>query len=196
MKLYEYDESHDAKWLRSVCRLMVTESEIAREMEYDRGWNEALHRIIDVIERGMIPPKEKITEILENEGMTREEAKKDCSTCKYEHNDGHTQPCRDCGTLLESYTNWEQKEKEQKPCDDAISRDMALEKMADYVASGYADSVEDFEEYTKIICQLPSVTVRQSELKPFTEEHHKVYMEGWNDGRKKLLEAMEREIAY
>lgn len=41
---------------------------------------------------------------------------------------------------------------------DAISRDMALEKMADYVASGYADSAEDFEEYSRIICQLPSVT--------------------------------------
>lgn len=47
---------------------------------------------------------------------------------------------------------------EQEPCDDAISRDMALEKMADYVASGYADSVEDFEEYSRIICQLPLVT--------------------------------------
>lgn len=43
-------------------------------------------------------------------------------------------------------------------CDDAVSRDMALEKMADYVASGYADSVEDFEEYSGIVCQLPSVT--------------------------------------
>jgi hypothetical protein len=47
-------------------------------------------------------------------------------------------------------------------CDDAISRDMALEKMADYVASGYADSAEDFEEYSRIICQLPSVVVRQT----------------------------------
>ena len=47
---------------------------------------------------------------------------------------------------------------EQEPCDDVISRDMALEKMADYVASGYADSAEDFEEYSRIICQLPSVT--------------------------------------
>ena len=45
----------------------------------------------------------------------------------------------------------------QEPCEDAISRDMALEKMADYVASGYADSVEDFEEYSRIICQLPPV---------------------------------------
>ena len=47
---------------------------------------------------------------------------------------------------------------EQEPCGDVISRDMALEKMADYVASGYADSAEDFEEYSRIICQLPSVT--------------------------------------
>ena len=45
----------------------------------------------------------------------------------------------------------------QEPCEDAISRDMALEKMADYVASGYADSAEDFEEYSRIICQLPPV---------------------------------------
>lgn len=47
---------------------------------------------------------------------------------------------------------------EQEPCDDMVSRDMALEKMADYVASGYADSVKDFEEYSRIICQLPPVT--------------------------------------
>lgn len=40
---------------------------------------------------------------------------------------------------------------------DCISRELALEKMADYVASGYADSAEDFEEYSKIICQLPPV---------------------------------------
>ena len=41
--------------------------------------------------------------------------------------------------------------KEQEPCGDVISRDMALEKIADYVASGYADSVKDFEEYSRII---------------------------------------------
>ena len=42
-------------------------------------------------------------------------------------------------------------------CEDAINRDMALEKMADYAASGYADSADDFEEYSRIICQLPPV---------------------------------------
>ena len=61
--------------------------------------------------------------------------------------------------------SWAVKEVEkalsQEPCDDAISRDMALEKMADYVASGYADSAEDFEEYSRIICQLPPVTPQQ-----------------------------------
>lgn len=45
----------------------------------------------------------------------------------------------------------------REKCEDAISRELALEKMADYVASGYADSAEDFEEYSKIICQLPPV---------------------------------------
>lgn len=41
--------------------------------------------------------------------------KRDCSTCKYEEYSSNYQPCRDCGTLLESYTNWEQKEREL-PC--------------------------------------------------------------------------------
>ena len=50
---------------------------------------------------------------------------------------------------------------EQEPCEDCISRDMALEKMADYVASGYANSAEDFEEYSRIICQLPPVAPKQ-----------------------------------
>ncbi|MBR2555077.1 MAG: hypothetical protein IKE94_09480, partial [Aeriscardovia sp.] len=53
---------------------------------------------------------------------------------------------------------------EQQPCEDAISRDAALEKMADYVASGYADSVEDFEEYSRIICQLPSVKPQEPKM--------------------------------
>lgn len=52
---------------------------------------------------------------------------------------------------------------EQEPCDDVVSREMALEKMADYVASGYTDSAEDFEEYSRIICQLPSVTQKPIE---------------------------------
>lgn len=57
----------------------------------------------------------------------------------------------------------------QEPCDDAISRDAALEKMADYVASGYADSVEDFEEYSRIICELFSVTQKSGKWIPFSE---------------------------
>jgi hypothetical protein len=65
------------------------------------------------------------------------------------------------------------KQVEQEPCDDAISRDMTLEKMADYVASGYADSAEDFEEYSRIICQLPSVTQKSDE---------QLYKNGFSDG--------------
>ena len=53
----------------------------------------------------------------------------------------------------------------QQVCRDAISRQAVLEKMADYVASGYADSAEDFEEYSRIICQLPSVTSTQKHEK-------------------------------
>lgn len=40
---------------------------------------------------------------------------------------------------------------------DLIDRDEALEKMADYVASGYADNVEDFEEYSKAIAKCKKV---------------------------------------
>ena len=57
----------------------------------------------------------------------------------------------------------------QEPCDDVVSREMALEKMADYVASGCADSVEDFEEYSKIICQLPPVTQKSGKWIPVSE---------------------------
>lgn len=67
----------------------------------------------------------------------------------------------------------------QEPCDDMVSRDMALEKMADYVASGYADSVKDFEEYSRIICQLPPVNptktghwIPVSEKLPDKEGHY------------------------
>ena len=42
--------------------------------------------------------------------------------------------------------------------DRAISLNAALEAFADYVASGYADSAEDFGEYSRILQQLPSVT--------------------------------------
>lgn len=31
--------------------------------------------------------------------------------------------------------------------------------------------------------------------KKFSREWHKVYMDGWKDGRQKLLQAMEREVA-
>ena len=59
---------------------------------------------------------------------------------------------------------------------DAISREAALEKMADYVASGYADSAEDFEEYSKIICQLPSVQPsRNGHWVGIDEEPHEDY---------------------
>lgn len=43
--------------------------------------------------------------------LTPCDEKRDCSTCKYEEYSSNYQPCRDCGTLLESYTNWEQKER-------------------------------------------------------------------------------------
>lgn len=85
----------------------------------------------------------------------------------------------------------------EQQSEDVISRE-AVDKYITELLSGYLydEERERLETFSAYLWELPSVTVRQSELKPFTAEHHKVYMEGWNDGRKKLLEAMEREIAY
>lgn len=68
----------------------------------------------------------------------------------------------------EWYKLFVEKLDEQEPTD-AISREAALEKMADYVASGYADSAEDFEEYSRIICQLPPVTQKSGKWIPVSE---------------------------
>ena len=71
---------------------------------------------------------------------------------------------------------------ELEPCDDVVSRDMALEKMADYVASGYADSVEDFEEYSRIICQLPTVRPQEPILEHWQELKETIIEMRDNDG--------------
>ena len=36
---------------------------------------------------------------------------------------------------------------------------------------------------------------REPKIEPCTTEYHRVYMIGWNEGRRKLVDAMEREIA-
>ena len=100
-----------------------------------------------------------------------DQTKRDCSTCKYEHNVKHNQPCRDCGTtLLESYTNWEQKEKEQKPCDDAVSRDgvySILWRLDFRDRCGY-------EDFKKRLEALPSVTPKLTEDVVSRDEVHKI----------------------
>lgn len=50
------------------------------------------------------------------------------------------------------------------PLDDVTTE--INEKMADYVASGYADSVEDFEEYSRIVNQALDNIGKESEVKP------------------------------
>lgn len=64
---------------------------------------------------------------------------------------------------------------EEEQGGDLISRDMALEKMADYVTSGYADSVEDFEEYSRIICQLPPVNTQEPKIGVYDEWYDEPY---------------------
>lgn len=53
-ELFSYNVNHNAEWLLSVCSRMTTSSEIARKNDYDKGWNKALHCIMDIIEQGMI----------------------------------------------------------------------------------------------------------------------------------------------
>jgi hypothetical protein len=37
--------------------------------------------------------------------------------------------------------------------------------------------------------------LEEKKIKPCTEEYRRVYMKGWTEGRRKLVDAMEREIA-
>lgn len=61
-KMHEYNVNHNAEWLRDVCSLMRTDSEIARRNDFDKGWNDALTRVIGLIEDGMIPPEKRRSE--------------------------------------------------------------------------------------------------------------------------------------
>ena len=54
-------------------------------------------------------------------------------------------------------------------CEDAISREAVQEAFADYVASGFAESVADFEAYTDIVMTLPSVTQKSGKWIPVNE---------------------------
>ena len=86
--------------------------------------------------------------------------KRDCSTCKYEEYSSNYQPCRDCGTLLESYTNWEQKEREL-PCDDVVSRKAVLQA----VSEGCQEWRGIYGRCEELINELPSVTQKSGKWK-------------------------------
>lgn len=40
-----------------------------------------------------------------------------------------------------------------------------------------------------------TIKIYEGVIKPCTREFQRVYMQGWNEGRRKLVEAMEKEIA-
>ena len=61
--------------------------------------------------------------------------------------------------------------------DDLISRKEVLSKMAEYVASGYADSAEDFQAYTNIVVKLPQKTGHWIPWKAYYGEDRK----SWSD---------------
>lgn len=48
--------------------------------------------------------------------------------------------------------------------EDCICREDALKAFADYIAHGHAHSLEDFEEYTKILRTLPKVFPRPKKV--------------------------------
>lgn len=53
---------------------------------------------------------------------------------------------------------------------------------------------ETVEAY-HIIFDALTIIENSEEIEPCTEEYRRVYMQGWNDGRRKLVDAMVREIA-
>ena len=67
-----------------------------------------------------------------------------------------------------------------------------IEKLANMEWNQEVGSSKGLFDAVDIIEDAPTIT---GELKPWTEEYHKVYMKGWNEGRRKLVDAMEREIA-
>ena len=80
---------------------------------------------------------------------------------------------------------------------DLISRQAVQNYIAHFLSLYLQDNVrEAVEAIDEVIGDMPSVAIPTAEIKPCTAEYQKVYMKGWNDGRKKMLEAMEREIAY
>ena len=78
------------------------------------------------------------------------------------------------------------------PCDDAISRDGAIADIYDkFMTVDGGLHNETAKECIKIIQNEPNVRP----IEKFSREYHKIYMEGWNEGRRKLLQAMEKEVA-
>ncbi len=43
---------------------------------------------------------------------------------------------------------------------------------------------------------IDAITMSSEEPERFSSEWHKIYMQGWTEGRRKLVEAMERELAW
>ena len=54
-----------------------------------------------------------------------------------------------------------------------------------------------FSEYVRSNgVTIDAITMSSEKPERFSSEWHKVYMEGWTEGRRKLVEAMERELAW
>ena len=125
---------------KDLCEYFGDAKEILKSREDFKAWLERVKWHI-----------RKAEELYEKYEYKKEpcDKKRDCSTCKYEEYSSNYQPCRDCGTLLESYTKWEQKEQEL-PCDDAISRSDMLD------AIGHGTTYTS-EELQRIIQNLPPV---------------------------------------
>ena len=90
--------------------------------------------------------------------------------------------CPNCGTRIGKVNSM----------NDLISRTDLQNHIAEFLSLYLQDNVrEAVEAIDEYIGDMPS-----AEIKPCTAEYQKVYRKGWDDGRRKMVEAMEREIAY
>ena len=75
----------------------------------------------------------------------------------------------------------------------------------DYMRTGFKDSnvkhilIDNADMVLQHIfseATIDAITMSSEEPERFSSAWHKIYMQGWTEGRRKLVEAMERELAW
>ena len=72
---------------------------------------------------------------------------------------------------------------------------MTNQEALDLLYKNSKNTKEIDEAYRTLSEALVIIESKEREIKPCTEEYRRVYMQGWNEGRRKLVAAMEKEIS-